>query len=93
MSMPKGKKFENGYCSISSIPDAKNYKQISVACGKRGIKIGPSNARNVLLTAMRKIAKPICEDNNKISSEDEIMAIAKNPDFQLSVAELIKEMP
>ena len=93
MSMPKGKKFDNGYCSISSIPNEKNYKQISVACGEKGIKIGPSNARNVLLNAMKKIAKPICEDNNRQSSEDEIMKIAKSPDFQMSVAELIKEMP
>ena len=42
---------------------------------------------------MKKIAKPICEDNNRQSSEDEIMKIAKSPDFQMSVAELIKEMP
>ena len=92
MSMPKGKKFDNGYCSIATIPNAKNYKQIAAACNERGIKIGPSNARNVLLSAMKKIAKPLCEENNLTSSDDEIMTIAKNPQFQMSVAALIKEI-
>ena len=53
MSMPKGKKFDNGYCSVANIPNSKNYRQISLACKQRGIKIGPSNVRNVLLSAMK----------------------------------------
>ena len=92
MSMPKGKKFDNGYCSIASIPNAKNYKQISIACGERGLKVGPSNARNILLSAMRKIAKPICEENDINTSEAAIMSIAKNPVFQMSVADIVKEI-
>ncbi len=92
MAMPKGKKFDNGYCSIADIPNAKNYRQISAACRDRGMKIGPSNVRNVLLSAMRKIAQPICISNSVNASEDEVMKIAKNPDFQLSVASLIKEI-
>ena len=92
MSMPKGKKFDNGYCSIASIPNAKNYKQISIACGERGLKVGPSNARNILLSAMRKIAKPICEENDVNASEAAIMSIAKNPVFQMSVADIVKEI-
>jgi hypothetical protein len=89
--MPKGKKFTNGYCSISGIPSAKNYRQISSICGNNGMKIGPSNVRNVLLSAMKKIAKPVCDANSIVMSDDEIMAIAKNPHFQLSVASLLKE--
>ena len=53
MTMPKGKKFDNGYCSISGIPSAKNYRQISSICTEQGMKIGPSNVRNVLLSAMK----------------------------------------
>ena len=92
MAMPKGKKFTNGYCSVSSIPNAKNYRQISNACKQRGMKIGPSNVRNVLLSAMCKIAAPICEDRGLSADSSDILEIAKNPHFQLSVASLIKEV-
>lgn len=92
MAMPKGTKFTNGYCSVSNIPNAKNYRQISVACKQRGIKIGPSNVRNVLLSAMCKIAAPICEDRGLSADSGEVFEIAKNPHFQLSVASLIKEI-
>jgi len=56
----KGKKFDNGYCSVSSIPASKNYRQIAAICTADGMKIGPSNVRNVLLSAMKKIAAPLC---------------------------------
>ena len=92
MAMPKGKKFTNGYCSVSSIPNSKNYRQISVACKERGIKIGPSNVRNVLLSAMCKIAEPLCEDRGLSTDGEYVLEIAKNPHFQLSVASLIKEV-
>lgn len=91
MTMPAGKKFSNGYCSISKIDNAKNYSQVSQACGKQGFKIGPSNVRNVLLSAMKKIVLPICETHNLKLSEEQITKIIKNPDFQLSVASLIAE--
>jgi len=91
MTMPKGKKFDNGYCSITSIPSAKNYRQISAICTNNGLKIGPSNVRNVLLSAMKKIAKPLCEANAVSLNDEQLMEIAKNPHFQLSVASLIDE--
>jgi hypothetical protein len=92
MAMPKGKKFDNGYCSISDVPNAKNYRQISAECKKYGMKICPSNVRNVLLSAMHKIAKPICEERGMSTREEDVMRIAKNPHFQMSVASLIKEI-
>ena len=69
---------------LAAIPNAKNYKQISLACKEKGFKVGPSNARNILLSAMRKIAKPICEENDVNSSDSVIMSIAKNQVFQMS---------
>jgi len=91
MTMPKGKKFDNGYCSISGIEAAKNFRQIAVACTEAGIKIGPSNARNVLLSAMKKIAKPVCDNNMICISDEQLMEIARNPHFQLGVASLLNE--
>ena len=91
MNMPRGKKFSNGYCSIASIPSAKNYKEISSICAKRGMKIGPSNVRNVLLSAMQKIVKPICDANALSVSEESLAEIAKNPRFQMSIASIISE--
>ncbi len=91
MTMPKGKKFDNGYCSISAIPSAKNYRQISAICSDKGMKIGPANVRNVLLSAMKKIARPICEANSVSVTDEQLMMIAKNPHFQMGVASMIDE--
>lgn len=91
MTMPRGKKFSNGYCSVAGIPAAKNYKEISAICSKRGMKIGPSNVRNVLLSAMRKIVDPICEKNSLKLDDNDLFEIIKNPHFQLSVAKIISE--
>jgi hypothetical protein len=41
---------------------------------------------------MHKIAKPICEERGMSLKEEDVMRIAKNPQFQLSVASLIKEI-
>ena len=92
MAMPKGKNFDGGYCSVSNIPNSKNYRQISFACKQRGIKIGPSNVRNVLLSAMHKIAKPLCEEHGISTSDTNIEEIVRNPNFQMSVALLIKDI-
>ena len=91
MVMPKGKKFENGYSSVSSIPSSKNYRQIAATCTENGMKIGPSNVRNVLLSAMKKIARPLCEANSIRMSDEQLMDIARNPHFQMGVAALIDE--
>jgi len=91
MVMPKGKKFKNGYSSVSSIPSSKNYRQISAACTENGMKIGPSNVRNVLLSAMKKIAGPLCEAHSIQVNDDQLMEIARNPHFQMSIATLINE--
>lgn len=91
MAMPRGKKFDNGYCSVAAVPTAKNYRQISAACTAAGQKIGPSNVRNVLLSAMKKIAKPLCDANSIRISDEQLMDIAKNPHFQMSIATLLDE--
>ena len=92
MAMPAGKRFENGYATISGVPNAKNYRQISSACKSAGIKIGQSSARGIFLSAMKKIAKPLCESNGMESQEDLLWEIANNPNFQIIIAELLKEM-
>ena len=91
MAMPKGKKFDNGYCSISTNPLAKNFRQISVTCAEEGMKIGPSNVRNVLLSAMKKIAIPICAVNAVHMSDEQLLEVARNPYFQTGVAALLDE--
>jgi len=91
MAMPKGKKFNNGYCSVATFPSSKNYRQIAKICTEQGMKIGPSNVRNVLLSAMQKIAKPICEANSICMNDKQIMEIAKNPHFQMGIASIIQE--
>ena len=91
MPMPKGKKFDNGYCSVAGVDAGKNYRQIAQACTADGHKIGPSNVRNVLLSAMKKIARPLCEANSIRMTDDQLMDIARNPHFQMGVAAMIDE--
>ena len=59
MSMPKGFKSENGYATVVK-DGGMSYKDIAEEMTRRGYKMKHSAARNVLLSAMQKIAQNVC---------------------------------
>ena len=89
MPMPKGHKVKGGYFTVTSISGADDYKLIAKKCTDMGYKMQHSTARNVFLSAMTKIAKSIHNSSGSSPSEKDLFEIAKNPAFQMSVAEVL----
>lgn len=90
MAMPKGHKVKGGYFTVASISGADDYKLIAKKCTEMGYEMAHSTARNIFLSAMMKIANSVQKSNQVKMTDKELYEIAKNPSFQLSVAELLK---
>lgn len=91
MGMKAGKKFKDGFCTVSDIPNSKGFNEIAQYCSSKGMKISPSNVRGILISAMRKIAVTVSVANSLNFSDETIDKISRNPDFQHSVAILSSE--
>jgi hypothetical protein len=88
MSMPKGFKADNGYATVIK-GGGLGYRDIAEQMTIKGYPMKHSAARNYLLAAMRKIARPLCELYD--IPLDQIDRIALDPRFQASVAEFISD--
>jgi hypothetical protein len=90
MTMPRGHKIVGGYATVSQIQDACDYKLIAKRCSDSGDKMSHSTARNIFLTAMAKVADNLHRSHGNICTRQQLFKIAKNPIFQMSVAEILK---
>jgi len=89
MAMPKGHKVKGGYASVASLPGADDYKLIAKKCSDQGFKMGHSTARNIFLGAMMKVADNLHKSQGNTYSNRQLFEIARNPSFQMSVAEVL----
>lgn len=89
MAMPKGHKVKNGYATVAAIPGADDYKLIAKKCSDMGYKMGHSTARNVFLGAMMKVADNLQKSQGNTYSKGQLFEIARNPNFQKSVADVL----
>tara|TARA_Y100001963_G_scaffold127830_1_gene181552 strand:+ start:159 stop:437 length:279 start_codon:yes stop_codon:yes gene_type:complete len=89
--MPTGYKMENGYSTTKDL-GGKSYQEIADCMTDAGFKMNHSTARNVLVNGLMKIAKPLCQLQEKKMTDDELKKLAKNPDFQQSVAYYLSEI-
>lgn len=89
MAMPKGKKIPGGYSSVASLPGADDFKSIAKKCTEQGYKMGHSTARNILLGAMMKLANNLQKSQGNTYNNRQLFEIARNPSFQMCVAELL----
>ena len=92
MSMPIGHKTLGGYATIADIEGAADYRKIAEVMTLSGVKMNHSTARNIFLSAMRKIAKPVSAFNSAKTDELSIDATSRDPRFQIGVAEILFEM-
>jgi ActR/RegA family two-component response regulator len=78
------------YATITN-DDGVDYRKISREMSKRGWKMNHSSVRNYVLRIMQKFAAEysMCIDN-KIK-KDNTLDIAKNPEFQAMVSDLIQK--
>ena len=90
MSMPTGKTFDHGYGSKA--PEGIGYREIAEKMTDMGDKMNHSTARNVFLRAMTSIASHVAKNIASDLDNIDIDSIAKNPEFQASVAEILREM-
>jgi len=89
MPMPRGHKSELGYSTNKIFDGGEDYRTIAEKLTASGYKMNHATARNIFLSAMYKIAKPIHVLNGAPSSEDNLKRTAKDPRFQAGVAEIL----
>jgi hypothetical protein len=90
MSMPKGFKSDHGYATTKDYDGGADYRTIADKMSSVGHKMNHATARNVFLSALRKIAKPVHEIHGKEESYDSLQRTAKDPRFQSGVAEILQ---
>lgn len=88
--MPRARKFARGYATVS-VDDALNYRKISNIMTALGAKMNHASARNHLLRAMKKFATGLCEHYDVKLTSQEAADLARNPDFQRVVGQLIQD--
>ena len=89
MSMPKGFKSKYGYASAKEYAGS-DYRSIAEKMSSNGYKMNHATARNVFLSALRKIAKPVHDLNGLDDSYDNLQKTAKDPRFQSGIAEILQ---
>ena len=89
MSMPKGFKSENGYATVM-ISGGLGYREIAEEMTKRGDKMNHSTARNVFLSAMRKVARDACVVFDLSPTSENLKRISSDPRFQSGVIDILK---
>jgi len=92
MPMPKGFKATHGYATNKQFAGGEDYRAIAEKMTGDGYKMNHATARNVFLSALKKIARPIHQVNN-ISTNDELLQrTAKDPRFQAGIAEILNSI-
>lgn len=89
MPMPKGHTSEHGYSTNKSFEGGEDYRAIAEKMTATGFKMNHATARNVFLSAMYKIARPVYEINGVPATEDRIKRSVKDPRFQAGIAEIL----
>ena len=84
MSMPKGKKHEHGYATVTD--QGKGYREIAEILTSEGHKMNHASARNYFLRGMLKLAKPL-EKHSERTARD----LSRDPRFQTAIAEILWE--
>ncbi len=92
MPMPKGFKSAHGYATTKTFAGGEDYRTIANKMTEDGYKMNHATARNVFLSALRKIARPVHKMNGVPTTEDCLQKTAKDPRFQAGVAEILSSI-
>ena len=92
MSMPKGFKVERGYATVSADSGGLGYREIAEKMCEQGYKMNHSTARNIFISAMRKIAEDMVSLFETDPDQDRIDSVSVDPRFQLGVSEAIRDL-
>jgi len=92
MSMPKGHKSSHGYATVSEIEGGLGYREIALKMTETGDKMNHSTARNVFLSAMRKIAHEACSLYEIPTTDANLKKVSSDPRFQSGIVDILKSM-
>lgn len=70
--------------------EGMGYYDIAKVMTENGHKMNHSTARNIVIRSFSKIVKNISQKYNKKYTEEQIKSIAKSPQFQNSIVEIMK---
>jgi len=91
MSMPKGHKSQHGYATVSSLDGGLGYREIAEKMSEEGDKMNHSTARNVFLSAMRKLARDACGMMGVDATDENLKRVSSDPRFQSGIIDILKE--
>ena len=92
MPMPKGHKSSHGYSTNKSFDGGEDYRTIADKMTKSGHKMNHATARNIFISAMRKIARPVHSVHGIKCTDESIERTARDPRFQAGIAEILGDI-
>ena len=66
-------------------------REIAEKMTEEGDKMNHSTARNVFLSAMRKLARELCKLYGEETTEENVTRISNDPRFQSGIVDILKE--
>jgi len=88
MALRRGTRVDRGYATVAE-DEGVNYREIADLMTELGFSMNHSSARNYVLRVMRKFAKAYSEAWDFEADDAKIDEIAKNPNFQHGIADLL----
>lgn len=88
MALKRGSKVDRGYATVVE-EDGINYREIADTMTELGFSMNHSSARNYVLRVMRKFVSALAESFDIDLDEQRIDDLAKSPDFQHRMAEVL----
>lgn len=89
MARPKGHVSENGYSVLTEFDGGLGYKDIASKMTEDGHKMNLSTARNVLVSALDKVARGVCDVYGVPATDEHIKRIASDPRFMSGVYDIL----
>jgi hypothetical protein len=91
MAKPKGHKSQHGYSVFSEFNGGLGYKDIAEKMTETGHKMNLSTARNVLVSALDKVAREVCSAYGVEATDEDLKRIASDPRFQSGIYDMLNE--
>lgn len=80
------------YATVDKSLGGLDYRRIAEKMTADGDKMNHANARNIFLNAMGTIASKVCQEYDISLSNDSIQEIARSPQFQVAVSQVLHRM-
>ena len=88
MALRRGMRVDRGYATVAG-DEGDNYREIADMMTELGFSMNHSSARNYVLRVMRKFVTALANEYGFELSEQRIDEIAKSPQFQHGIADLL----